>query len=87
MGPHFFKCGKAAPSTFSAPLLGAASMGPHFFKCGKVGCARLVVGILSASMGPHFFKCGKQRNQKRLITKKICFNGAALFQVRKDGHA
>ena len=36
-----------------------------------------------ASMGPHSFKCGKV-NETRLGTAwNSCFNGAALFQVRK----
>ena len=35
-------------------------------------------------MGPHFFKCGKMttEDEKKLILRG--FNGAALFQVRKD---
>ena len=37
-----------------------------------------------ASMGPHSFKCGKFRAVKCGPTEKKGFNGAALFQVRKD---
>ena len=83
MGPHFFKCGKV----ISAPLRAFrywASMGPHFFKCGKVELpATEFLRRIEASMGPHFFKCGKfpYRRIQPLIQK--CFNGAALFQVRK----
>ena len=39
---------------------------------------------LLASMGPHSFKCGKARLPPPNINKKQSFNGAALFQVRKD---
>ena len=34
-------------------------------------------------MGPHFFKCGKQISAKAEGAGWKCFNGAALFQVRK----
>ena len=36
-----------------------------------------------ASMGPHFFKCGKGAKNGWTRRRKLCFNGAALFQVRK----
>ena len=39
--------------------------------------------ITSASMGPHFFKCGKRQIRRRNASRHQCFNGAALFQVRK----
>ena len=60
-----------------------ASMGPHFFKCGK--CIREEGHCLSfnASMGPHFFKCGKEFERFFGFRPTKCFNGAALFQVRK----
>ena len=35
-------------------------------------------------MGPHFFKCGKHRAAANSLACLLCFNGAALFQVRKD---
>ncbi len=34
-------------------------------------------------MGPHSFKCGKQTIEARIWSLRRCFNGAALFQVRK----
>ena len=34
-------------------------------------------------MGPHFFKCGNVRSLYSAIKTPRCFNGAALFQVRK----
>ena len=34
-------------------------------------------------MGPHSFKCGSYLAKPQLSCKKSCFNGAALFQVRK----
>ena len=39
--------------------------------------------FISASMGPHFFKCGKNESEAGLGGFWPCFNGAALFQVRK----
>ena len=61
-------------------------MGPHFFKCGKFCIRRLDIPIdHPASMGPHFFKCGKEIHLDRPDALEYSFNGAALFQVRKDG--
>ena len=37
-----------------------------------------------ASMGPHSFKCGKWTPPPRTGGPSSSFNGAALFQVRKD---
>ena len=36
-----------------------------------------------ASMGPHSFKCGKFNLRSSICGVRSCFNGAALFQVRK----
>ena len=36
-------------------------------------------------MGPHFFKCGKVDGGRQCAPSMLCFNGAALFQVRKAG--
>ncbi len=61
-----------------------ASMGPHSFKCGKsLRCARQPIAE-QASMGPHSFKCGKFSARLYGARSHKCFNGAALFQVRKD---
>ena len=35
-------------------------------------------------MGPHSFKCGKSLRPFHPTSRFICFNGAALFQVRKE---
>ena len=35
-------------------------------------------------MGPHFFKCGKEKLLQTPLRAIPCFNGAALFQVRKS---
>ena len=35
-------------------------------------------------MGPHFFKCGKPRSLTSSLSCRSSFNGAALFQVRKE---
>ena len=37
-----------------------------------------------ASMGPHFFKCGKLWRRRKPAWPTDSFNGAALFQVRKE---
>ena len=42
------------------------------------------VRVPLASMGPHFFKCGKNRHLSGGLLRADRFNGAALFQVRKD---
>ena len=68
---------------FQSLKLEFASMGPHFFKCGKYLRTGNPIPATIASMGPHFFKCGKQRSVWRSLLPKTCFNGAALFQVRK----
>ena len=39
-----------------------------------------------ASMGPHSFKCGKACRLPIIQAASNCFNGAALFQVRKAGY-
>ena len=36
-----------------------------------------------ASMGPHSFKCGSWASGEQKQWNNFCFNGAALFQVRK----
>ena len=59
-------------------------MGPHFFKCGKCRVHQSAKSSQSASMGPHFFKCGKLEPPRLRGRKNLCFNGAALFQVRKS---
>ena len=84
MGPHFFKCGKQA----CVAAVGddwIASMGPHFFKCGKMPKADQQRHRVYASMGPHFFKCGKIPQIAARFFAILGFNGAALFQVRKNG--
>ena len=62
-----------------------ASMGPHFFKCGKKRQELNYAKRKEASMGPHFFKCGKYCLFVMGPHGPECFNGAALFQVRKAG--
>ena len=60
-------------------------MGPHSFKCGKkVEASANKQKPLSASMGPHSFKCGKPPEGLLTPPDPQGFNGAALFQVRKE---
>ena len=61
-----------------------ASMGPHSFKCGKELERRAYETSSMASMGPHSFKCGKRPCGSEARGLYRCFNGAALFQVRKN---
>ena len=83
MGPHFFKCGNKTRSSLGWQRVGA-SMGPHFFKCGNVCSCLKNVLWKTASMGPHFFKCGNCIVDDDFYDENYyCFNGAALFQVRK----
>ena len=61
------------------------SMGPHSFKCGKPPKPNAPkVANPSTSMGPHSFKCGKVKIHAGADIVSPHFNGAALFQVRKD---
>ena len=60
-----------------------ASMGPHSFKCGSPTNTEEISSSSSASMGPHSFKCGSILSGRIHWPPWICFNGAALFQVRK----
>ena len=84
MGPHFFKCGKLIAGVVGGNQL-LASMGPHFFKCGKASQQiKILDTFASASMGPHFFKCGKSAEKDPEKRANLGFNGAALFQVRKE---
>ena len=59
-------------------------MGPHFFKCGNGGRRQSPAQTRQASMGPHFFKCGNCAGQSSACFGHGSFNGAALFQVRKQ---
>ena len=62
-----------------------ASMGPHSFKCGKqIVSGALTLAPADASMGPHSFKCGKLNFLSVFVGSLSSFNGAALFQVRKE---
>ena len=82
MGPHSFKCG-STNQKLTDQKTDCASMGPHSFKCGsKVSLSHRHLSI-SASMGPHSFKCGSSERRPGVDSRFTCFNGAALFQVRK----
>ena len=60
-----------------------ASMGPHSFKCGSIMICPVNEKGRDASMGPHSFKCGSCFSIFIPCLFVLCFNGAALFQVRK----
>ena len=50
----------------------------------EVGLPNFPEAVISAaSMGPHSFKCGSTKRIHHLDRERSCFNGAALFQVRK----
>ena len=74
---------RVAPSGKQAYKL-VASMGPHSFKCGKSVVLKSTPFAPRASMGPHSFKCGKRPSLVSGPNWNLCFNGAALFQVRKE---
>ena len=64
-----------------------ASMGPHSFKCGKsTSSGSWMRQLFFASMGPHSFKCGKLFKRYMQTHFWLSFNGAALFQVRKEAN-
>ena len=84
MGPHFFKCGKQPIQVRLQIICVLSSMGPHFFKCGKKRRLGNLPAAYKSSMGPHFFKCGKKGDRPRYDFAISVFNGAALFQVRKE---
>ena len=60
-------------------------MGPHSFKCGKLG---LDDGGQTAIQKLQWGRTLSSAESRRFVhfdaRKKISFNGAALFQVRKD---
>ena len=83
-GAALFQVRKAVLEIDCCGASRGTSMGPHSFKCGKryKGGAQ-VRPHRRTSMGPHSFKCGKPSRQNLRRRRRIYFNGAALFQVRK----
>ena len=83
MGPHFFKCGKVInnPYNNAAFLL---QWGRTFSSAESIDIYTQSVIKWFSSMGPHFFKCGKKIDWLFCRHTHAVFNGAALFQVRKD---
>ncbi len=86
MGPHSFKCGKTIHRGSHLRLRKRASMGPHSFKCGKRDITRnqsLASGSLQ--WGRTLSSAERTRWWMARYGHSRSFNGAALFQVRKDG--
>ena len=84
MGPHFFKCGKFA-FHFARSECVNASMGPHFFKCGKSSAHRYFpAGNVRLQWGRTFSSAEREPVANLSSVTASCFNGAALFQVRKE---
>ncbi len=84
MGPHSFKCGK----TRNRENIGAdryASMGPHSFKCGKSRhSGRQCRNGAWLQWGRTLSSAESNRSFDRSVAYLRRFNGAALFQVRKE---
>ena len=83
MGPHFFKCGKLKELQSEAGSEYLLQWGRTFSSAESRRIPRQSFLCRRASMGPHFFKCGKHPRTRRQSRRRACFNGAALFQVRK----
>ena len=84
-GAALFQVRKSDQSNPQSRSSRLASMGPHSFKCGSNTNMKISVNTLRASMGPHSFKCGSPHRRPLSQATPTCFNGAALFQVRKLG--
>ena len=65
---------------------GLASMGPHSFKCGK-SCEvrRFASNFFGLQWGRTLSSAESLRFNEVSKDKQVGFNGAALFQVRKEG--
>ena len=60
-------------------------MGPHFFKCGKYGTLKaLEERTYGLQWGRTFSSAESGRFNRQISSSSFCFNGAALFQVRKE---
>ena len=84
MGPHFFKCGKELKLVNKIFNQFSLQWGRTFSSAERMTMPAFGVSVLLASMGPHFFKCGKLVEATKCGNGIGRFNGAALFQVRKD---
>ena len=84
MGPHFFKCGKITAHTTPMQSMKKLQWGRTFSSAENPLTPPNKTSTCRASMGPHFFKCGKSFIALTLRWMIINFNGAALFQVRKN---
>ena len=88
MWPHFFKCGSAARPLCICYPYSLASMWPHFFKCGSDNWNGQTYSWI------RMLQCGRTFSSAEVRLKcavsmlgMVCFNVAALFQVRKLGRA
>ena len=88
MGPHFFKCGKPEHRVLLQEVINAVlQWGRTFSSAESLHIAPGAVQGRYTSMGPHFFKCGKMLTLNMIPSAIPHFNGAALFQVRKERDA
>ena len=81
-GRTFSSAERALPIVVHARCWGA-SMGPHFFKCGKPATLLSIGTIKELQWGRTFSSAERKSFPCRLCRVLKCFNGAALFQVRK----
>ena len=61
----------------------AASMGPQPFDCGNSSRAADGSANRGASMGPQPFDCGNDAHPVKNVYRRLRFNGAAAFRLRK----
>ena len=84
MGPHSFKCGKLRIRPRACARFPSLQWGRTLSSAESFVWLAGLRFCLRASMGPHSFKCGKAAHLILPHSPPIRFNGAALFQVRKD---
>ena len=83
MGPHSFKCGSRVPPLAREFFWDALQWGRTLSSAEVETKIDRLAQFLLASMGPHSFKCGSVKRTESPTSTSFCFNGAALFQVRK----
>ena len=82
MGPQSFDCGKCATCDKWEPLP-AASMGPQSFDCGKPACQPQSKRAGELQWGRSLSTAESERSEP--AEKSLpCFNGAAVFRLRKE---
>ena len=84
MGPHSFKCGNSAKPFHRLQLPCGLQWGRTLSSAETIAVEDVIQDAILASMGPHSFKCGNEHTGNGSRVGWRGFNGAALFQVRKQ---